>query len=67
MTDGQTKQARIEEQRQESGEQKRVDKVGETNIYPVSEMEDANRTAEVHTPGDLGKPGQAGDTEKDNG
>lgn len=66
MIDGQTKQAKIEEEKQKSGDQKQIDKIGETNIYPVSEMEDASRKAEVHTPGDLGKPGQAGETEKDN-
>ncbi|HSK73613.1 MAG TPA: hypothetical protein VK892_18090 [Pyrinomonadaceae bacterium] len=36
----------------------RIDKVGETNVYPVSEMEGASDNAEVHAPAELGKPGQ---------
>lgn len=42
----------------------RIDKVGETNVYPVSEMEGASDNAEVHTPADLGRHGQVGEREE---
>jgi hypothetical protein len=48
MTDGQTKQAKIDGKN-------RVDKVGETNVYPVSEMEGASDKAKVHSEASLGK------------
>lgn len=48
---GQTKQAKIDEKN-------RVDKVGETNVYPVSEMEGAGRDAKVHSEASLGKSDQ---------
>lgn len=33
----------------------RVDKVGETGVYPVSEMEGASENAEVHPPKSFGQ------------
>ncbi len=45
---GQTKQAKIDEKN-------RVDKVGETNVYPVSEMEGAGDDAKVRSEASLGK------------
>lgn len=50
--------ARENEVKLPDNEANRVDKVGETNVYPVSEMDGASDSAEVHTPADLGKPGQ---------
>lgn len=51
------------ENRSESVNENLVDRVGETNIYPVSEMKGASSDAEVHTPADLGQAGQIGETQ----
>ena len=50
--------ARENEVKLPDNKENRVEKVGKTNVYPVSEMEGASDSAEVHTPADLGKPGQ---------
>lgn len=47
-TMGQTKQSKIDDKN-------RVDKVGETNVYPVSEMEGASDKAKVHSEASIGK------------
>lgn len=64
MTNEQAKQAKVKEEAKENKQSgstdNRVDEVGETNVYPVSEREGASDKAEVHTPADLGKTGQAG-------
>jgi hypothetical protein len=52
MTNGQTKQIKTDEQKRESGEpgggQGRVDEVGRSAVYPVSEIERARDEAVVH-------------------
>ena len=50
--------ARENERRLPDNKENRIDKVGETNVYPVSEMEGESDNAEVHAPDELGKPGQ---------
>lgn len=44
-----------EKNKQTNSDKNLVDKVGETNIYPVSEMEGASDEAEVHAEASLGR------------
>lgn len=54
----QARQRKTEEEQRESGlpggDQGRTDKVGESNVYPVSEMEGADNNAVVRAPASLG-------------
>jgi hypothetical protein len=47
-------------QREESNENS-VDRVGETNIYPVSEMDQADDDAEVVTPAEINDSKESGE------
>lgn len=51
-----------------NSEQNRIDKVGETNVYPVSEMEGASDNAQVVPPKSFGQGDESGaENKKDSG
>lgn len=45
---------RTEQQQQQNTDDNMVDRVGETNVYPVSDMDGADEDAPVVPPGELG-------------
>lgn len=71
MTNGQTKQAKIDEKNLENksadNEKNLVDKVGETNVYPVSEMEGASDNAKVHSEKSFGQGARGAEGFQDSG
>lgn len=71
MSNEQAKQAKINEEKRESGMpgggQKRVDEVGETGVYPVSEMEEASPDAKVHGEKSFGQGKRGVEGYKDSG
>lgn len=52
------------QEKYKQNEENRVDEVGDTNVFPVSEMEEASKNAEVHAPGKIGEAEEDGEPEQ---